>query len=154
MVDGHIKNMDPAKACDMLQMLPLCVISLDPETFHPIAINDMFERCIGPLYKFEGMDFSFAASDDKHSDARARFRAAMEEAVQKSHHHRTNHFQNDSPNHNTIERIRVRDIEITTLAEENSGFPIRRFFDWFIQVSGNENEDVETTGIRRIRLCR
>jgi PAS domain S-box-containing protein len=139
MADGSIKSMDPAKACDMLQTLPLCVISLNPETFHPIAINDMFERCIGPLYKFEGADFSFAATDEKQSDARARFRAAMEQAVQ--NHHRTNHHQNDSPNHNTSERIRVRDIEITTLSEENSGFPIRRFFDWFIQISGNENDD-------------
>ena len=113
---GPIKNLDPDEASGFLNTLPLCMISLNPDDLRPVAVNEMFERTIGPLYKFQDSDFCSAASDDKDSDAQARFREAIEEA---------SNCEDD-------ERIRVRSIEMLTVTEANQGFPIRRFFDWFI----------------------
>lgn len=110
-------KIDPSEAASFLGSLPLCMVSLNAADLHPVAINDMFEKCMGPLYKFQESDFCLAASDEKGSDARARFRAAIEQAIG-----------------NERERVRVRNVEMLTLGEENSGFPIRRFFDWFISV--------------------
>lgn len=104
---------DSMKAAAFLSSLPLCMVTLDPEDLHPVAINDMFLSVLGPLFKFKNSSFVCAASDDKDSDAQARLRAAIEETKK------------------TSARSRVRNIEMTTLAGE-SGFPIRKFFDWFI----------------------
>ena len=97
-----------------LSALPLCMVSLNRADFHPIAVNEMFEGLIGPLFKFANTDFVCAASDDKCSDARCRFRSAIEDVVS-----------------GNSERGRVRGIEMVTLAGD-SGFPIRKLFDWFI----------------------
>jgi PAS domain-containing protein len=109
-----------ASYSSFLDTLPMCVVSLNSDNLHPVVINDMFERTIGPLYKFENTDFcAAAASDDKDSDAQKRFREAIQEAA-----------RNTCDNN---ERVRVRSVEILTVTEANQGFPIRRFFDWFIR---------------------
>jgi len=117
----NIKNLDPMEASGFLNTLPLCMVSLDPDDLRPIAVNEMFERFIGPLNKFQEFgDFcSAAASDDKDSTSQVKFREAIEEAA----------------NCGDDERIRVRNIEILTVTETNQGFPIRKFFDWFISRS-------------------
>jgi len=107
--------MDDASA--MIAALPLSMVSLDPETLVPISCNDMFTRCMGPLFKFANADFLSAASDDKSSDAKDRLRTAIESVV--------------NANDESQGRVRVRNIEMTTLAGP-SGFPVRKHFDWFI----------------------
>lgn len=98
----------------MLSCLPLCMATLDPDSLFPLEINDMFEEHMGPLYKFANAEFVGAASDDKNSDARERFRRAIEDVTDQRK-----------------ERMRIRNVEMTTLSEKNSGFPIRRNFDWW-----------------------
>jgi PAS domain S-box-containing protein len=105
-----------------LQSLPMCMLTLDAHDLKPRAINDTFFREMGPLYKFSESSFVDATSDDKASDARVRFQQALDKALTDSNG----------------ERVRVRSIEMTTLAGE-SGFPVRRFFDWYISL--NKEED-------------
>jgi PAS domain S-box-containing protein len=98
--------------------LPMCMVTLDAHSLEPTAINDTFLRVMGPLYKFRESSFVYATSDDKASDAKERLQQALHKAL------------TDKPG----ERVRVRNIEMTTLVGE-SGFPVRRFFDWFISLS-------------------
>ncbi|KAL9190659.1 hypothetical protein ACHAXT_000365 [Thalassiosira profunda] len=102
-----------------INALPLCMVTLDLATLRPLQCNAMFERHIGPLHKFANDDFVLAASDDKASDARPKLREALEKAAAADA---------------GADRVRVRDVEMTTLAGE-SGFPIRRLFDWFASKS-------------------
>ena len=104
--------------------LPLCMVSLDAATLKPTAVNDLFEQLMGPLYKFDASSFALAASDDKDSDGCVRLTEGLQKAL-------------TSP---PGERIRLRNIEMTTLAGDNSGFPVRKFFDWFIRKSSSGGE--------------
>jgi PAS domain S-box-containing protein len=101
-----------------LQSLPLCMVTLDAHDLKPTAINDTFFRVIGPLYKFRDSSFVHATSDDKASDAKERLQQALDKALTDT----------------TGERVRVRNIEMTTLTGD-TGFPVRRFFDWFISLN-------------------
>ena len=129
----NIKSNDPTGhdndrlLCCTLPSLPLCMVTLDVhDGLKPISINDTFLRAMGPLYKYQTSSFVHATTDDKDSDARLRFQQAIDEALNAKA---------------ADERVRVRNIEMTTLVGE-SGFPIRRFFDWFI--SRNEAGTVLT----------
>ncbi|CAB9523241.1 sensor kinase/phosphatase LuxQ [Seminavis robusta] len=108
---------------ETLSNLPLCMVSLDPTTLQPLAVNDLFQEHMGPLYKFQDSDFSMAATED----SRDRFRSAMQSAL-------------DAANSSSSGRIRVRNIEMVTLAGGSSGFPLRRFFDWFLRYNNTEGE--------------
>jgi PAS domain S-box-containing protein len=106
-----------------LQSLPLCMVTLDAHDLKPTAINDTFLRVMGPLYKFRGSSFVHATSDDKASDAKERLQQALDKALLAG---------------TTGERVRVRNVEMTTLTGE-TGFPVRRFFDWFISLDEKGN---------------
>lgn len=109
--------------------------SLDAATGQPIAINSTFESVMGPLYKFNEWEFANAASDDeelpptadgrkrKHiNENRTKFRSAINEV-------------RDSINNNNNSGSssgRIRNIEMLTLSSDNSGLPVRKFFDWTI----------------------
>jgi PAS domain S-box-containing protein len=111
------------------------MVSLDPRNLHPIAVNAMFERRMGPLRKFSNDDFiRKACSEDKaHADARDRFRSAIETVASGKAGRDGN-------------RVRVRDIEMTTVTEENSGFPIHKHFDWFISRSSGDDGTIILLG--------
>jgi PAS domain S-box-containing protein len=129
-------NNDADAAAAVLSSLPLCMVTLNSNNLHPVACNAMFERVIGPLYKFADADFITAAcSDDKkHADSRGRLLSAIDNLVMS--------YQAD----NSGQRKRVRDVEVTTLCDENSGFPIRRRFDWFISKSCEDAETIILLG--------
>ena len=89
---------------------------------------------MGPLYKFNEWEFANAASDDeelpptadgkrKHiNENRTKFRSAINEV-------------RDSINNNNNSGSssgRIRNIEMLTLSSDNSGLPVRKFFDWTI----------------------
>jgi PAS domain S-box-containing protein len=117
----------------VLSSLPLCMVTLNSSNLHPVACNEMFERIIGPFYKFSDGDFvRTACSDDKqHAASRDRLQSALANLIGSS--------QEDK-------RKRVRDVEITTLCDENSGFPIRRRFDWFISKNSEDSETIIMLG--------
>jgi PAS domain S-box-containing protein len=131
-----MRTINNGDASGVLSSLPLCMVTLNSRNLHPVACNGMFERVIGPLYKFANGDFITAAcSDDKkHKDSRGRLQSAIDNLVGFS--------QAD----NSGVRKRVRDVEITTLCDENSGFPIRRRFDWFISKSCEDPETIILLG--------
>jgi hypothetical protein len=120
-------------ACSVLSSLPLCMFTLNISNLHPIACNEMFVRVIGPLTKFADADFvKTACCDDKqHAESRSRIQSAIDNLVGSSE---------------LEKRKRVRDIEITTLCDENSGFPIRRRFDWFISKNSEDPETIIMLG--------
>jgi len=106
--------MDDDEATSVLSALPLCMVALDPADLRPLSCNSMFERCMGPLFKFSHTGFVAAASDDKSSNARDRLQAGIESVV-----------------HDDVVQTRVRNVEMTTLSGL-AGFPVRKHFDWFI----------------------
>jgi len=114
----------------VLASLPLCMATLDPTTFHPIAVNDLFERHMGPLYKFADSDFCMGAcgEDVVHSDERD----GVDGSKNQNSHDRLRAALEDIQNRPEGHRTRLRGVEMTTVADQNSGFPIRRYFDWFI----------------------
>ena len=57
---------------------PLCLVTLDAVSYHPIEVNDLFEEFMGPFYKFQGSSFLSAASDD--SDAQIRLEEGLRAA--------------------------------------------------------------------------
>jgi PAS domain S-box-containing protein len=120
-------------ACAVLSSLPLCMVTLNISNLHPIACNEMFVRVIGPLTKFSDADFvKTACSDDKqHADSRSRIQSAIDNVAGSSELEKRN---------------RVRNVEITTLCDENSGFPIRRRFDWFISKNSEDPETIILLG--------
>ncbi|KAL7562723.1 hypothetical protein ACA910_013225 [Epithemia clementina (nom. ined.)] len=163
-------SIEPSLMECTLPSLPLCMVTLDAHTLHPTAINDTFFNILGPLYKFRGTSFVHAASDDKDSNnAQERFQQAMEQALAETNNNQsimgcvvgeeeegdTNATTSSSgsssnssggePASSQPPRIRVRNIEMTTLAGE-SGFPVRRFFDWFISVSVEEEDTLILLG--------
>jgi PAS domain-containing protein len=101
------------------------MVTLDPCNLHTIVANEMFEQHMGPLGKFSNGDFiNKSCSEDKaHADARDRFGSAIESVV--------------SGKAGGGNRVRVRDIEMTTVTDANSGFPIHKHFDWFISKSSD-----------------
>lgn len=87
------------------------MVTLDPESLRPVHANSLFEQEIGLLYKFANSAFT-SSDDDDNERLQQAIRSVQREEI--------------SP-----VRKRVRNVEITTVAGE-SGFPIRKYFDWFI----------------------
>jgi len=113
-------------------------ISLDAATGQPIAINSTFESVMGPLYKFNEWEFANAASDDEElpptadglkrkyiNENRTKFRSAINEV-------RDSINNNNNNNNSGSSSGRIRNIEMLTLSSDNSGLPVRKFFDWTI----------------------
>jgi len=92
---------------------------------------------MGPLYKFNEWEFANAASDDeelptadgrkrKHiNENRTKFRSAINEV-------RDSINNNNNNNNSGSSSGRIRNIEMLTLSSDNSGLPVRKYFDWTI----------------------
>mmetsp|Transcript_66136 Transcript_66136/g.74058 ORF Transcript_66136/g.74058 Transcript_66136/m.74058 type:complete len:195 (-) Transcript_66136:2102-2686(-) len=139
----------------MLTDLPLCMVTLNPKDLRPISCNAMFEEHMGPLYRFQEEEFVKAASDkneitptgssqkssgdekkddSRTLDSRLRLREAIAKLTFDTGGESKGSEEKDDKASNTNKRVRVRDIEMTTLTGD-SGFPVRRYFDWFISKS-------------------
>ena len=139
----------------MLTDLPLCMVTLNPTNLRPISCNAMFEEHMGPLYRFQEEEFVKAASDkneitptgsspkdneskdEKDDDRNLDSRLRLREAIAKLTFDTGGTEKKRKKDNN--KRVRVRDIEMTTLTGE-SGFPVRRYFDWFISKSTKDDQ--------------
>jgi len=91
---------------------------------------------MGPLRKFWNGDFikKACSEDEAHADSRDRFRSAIESVA------------SGKACDGTMDRVRVRDIEMTTVTLANSGFPIQKYFDWFISQSSGADGTIILLG--------
>jgi PAS domain S-box-containing protein len=90
--------------------VPMCGVILDRDD-QAVAINEMFETVMGPLYKFANFAFTLAAATEVgKSDLLAAVKAVRAGAAA---------------------RKRIRNVETLMLAGE-SGLPVKAHFDWFI----------------------
>ena len=114
--DGGANNGAASSAFDYLDSGPFCMVVLEQqgqdEYFAVKQINETFERQLSPMFKLTGVNFLTLAT---HGHRQA-LRTAIETAI----------TSNDQY------RARARNIEMTTLAECNSGLPIKRHFDWTV----------------------
>jgi len=109
---------------------PLCMVVLDKSTHRPVKANQMFEECMGPIFKFANYQFFQAASDDDDGKEQNRLSEAIQLVASGEE-----------------KRTRVRNVEMITLAGE-AGLPIRKRFDWFIgngSTSSDDDIDCEET---------
>eukprot|EP00542_Grammatophora_oceanica_P010520 CAMPEP_0194034012 /NCGR_PEP_ID=MMETSP0009_2-20130614/6443_1 /TAXON_ID=210454 /ORGANISM="Grammatophora oceanica, Strain CCMP 410" /LENGTH=727 /DNA_ID=CAMNT_0038674747 /DNA_START=96 /DNA_END=2279 /DNA_ORIENTATION=+ len=103
--------------------LPLCIATLrktGASQFAVLSVNVAFEATVGPLFKIQASNFLELIPQQEHKDK-------LMEAVTKAH----------GPTKTTkpgSRGSRVRNIEMITVSESNSGLPIKRHFDWTISV--------------------
>jgi hypothetical protein len=128
----------------------LFIISLDPVDGRPIAVNSTFESILGPYYKFKEWEFADAASEDVHptppstssSSSSSSYSTPKKETNRSKFRDAINkvriYLTTASPaikmelNGKAGMTVKIRNVEMLTLASNEAGLPVRKYFDWTI----------------------